>query len=192
MRRIGMLAVLLATVAVGRDASGQPPAKAKGEKYALLVGVRQYGTPDLRALKYPDADIEELAKVLIRSGYRPENVKVMTQRRGAEETRYLPVAANVRKELGLILKHLVEADSIVVALAGHGIQFQADEEAYFCPADAQLGDKASLIPIGSVFDALKGCGAGPRGSRSAGRRWNAPGLRSSYLGFRVAQVRSEQ
>jgi uncharacterized caspase-like protein len=100
--------------------------------------MRQYETPDLRALRYPEADAEELAKVLIKSGYRPKNVKVMTQRRGAEEPRYLPVASKVRKELGLILKHLDEGDSVVVALAGHGIQFQADEEAYFCPADAAV------------------------------------------------------
>ena len=93
MRRIWALALLTSSFWFGPEALGQVPGGAKGEKYALLVGVRQYETPDLRALKYSESDVEELAKVLIKSGYRPENVKLMTQRRGAEETRYLPVSS---------------------------------------------------------------------------------------------------
>jgi formylglycine-generating enzyme required for sulfatase activity len=160
MRRVWVLVLLTSVGWLGPATLGQAPGGAKGEKYALLVGVRQYETPDLRALKYPESDVEELAKVLINSGYRPENVKLMTQRRGAEEPRYLPIASKIRKELGLILNHLDENDSVIVALAGHGVQFQADEEAYFCPADALLGDRSTLIPLGSVYDAMKGSGAG--------------------------------
>lgn len=155
--RAGFLVVLLL---VAGEARAQPSAPAKGEKFALLVGVRQYETPDLRPLKYSEKDVEQLAAVLERSGYRRENIKLMTQTIGAENARYLPVAGKVRKELDLLLKHLGEGDCVVVALAGHGVQFQRDEEAYFCPADAQLGDKATLIPLGAIYDALKGCDAG--------------------------------
>ncbi len=160
MRKLCAVLIVTAAWMTGGEAPGQGPAGPKGDKYALLVGVRQYETPDLRALRYPESDVEELAKVLIRSGYRPENVKVMTQRRGAEEPRYAPVAAKIRKELALILRHLDEGDSVVVALAGHGVQFQTEDEAYFCPADAQLNDKSTMIALGSVYDALKASDAG--------------------------------
>ncbi len=63
------LAILLA-LALPDAAPAQKTARPKGEKYALLVGVRQYETPDLRTVKYAERDVEELARVLIQSGYR--------------------------------------------------------------------------------------------------------------------------
>ena len=76
--------------------------------------------------------------------------------------------ANIRKELGLLLKNMDEADSVVVALAGHGVQFRGDEESYFCPADARLADQATLIPLGEVYTALEALRR--RAQAAAGRR----------------------
>jgi hypothetical protein len=50
------------------------PARADGDRYALLVGVRQYYAIDLRPLDYAEADVTDLAHVFIDQGYRPENV----------------------------------------------------------------------------------------------------------------------
>src|SRR5262245_32271543 len=90
-----VLAVVVAVLA-GVPGLAQEP----GEKYALLVGVRKYSkTSELRELNYPERDMEDLAAVLRDGGYRPENLVLMTQAAGAENTRFLPIAANIRREL---------------------------------------------------------------------------------------------
>src|SRR3954451_5524752 len=106
-----VVVVVLAAVAGAPGFSQEP-----GEKYALLIGVRKYAkTSELRELHYPERDMEELAQVLRQGGYRPENVVLMTQTAGAENTRFLPTAANVRKELKSLLRDRLESDSILVA-----------------------------------------------------------------------------
>lgn len=126
-----------------------------GEKYALLVGVREYDKNELRTLPFSEADVEGLARLLRDSGYRAENVVVMTQSIGSKQPRYFPIATNIRKELDLLLAGRDEADSIVIALAGHGVQFRDDDECYFCPTDAKLGEKETLIPLGQIYRSLE-------------------------------------
>ena len=48
-----------------------------------------------------------------------------------------------------------------MALAGHGVQFRDSEasESYFCPADARLGDRSSLISLTEIHRALEKCRA---------------------------------
>src|SRR5690242_20171785 len=84
-------------------ALAQKPERPQGEKYALLVGVRQYDPNELRSLPYSEADAEGLAKVFLASGYKPRNVVLMTQRVGAEKLRFLPVADRIRQELKLLV-----------------------------------------------------------------------------------------
>jgi formylglycine-generating enzyme required for sulfatase activity len=137
-------------------------AQEPGEKYALLVGVYKYAkTSELRDLQFPERDMEDLATVLRDGGYRPENLVLMTQTAGAKpgNFRFLPLAANIRKELKALLRDRIKADSVLVAFAGHGIQFRGSEEVYFCPADARPDDKATLISLDEVYQALAGCQA---------------------------------
>ena len=156
-RSLGSLGLaVVAAALMGAPGFSQEP----GEKYALLVGVRRYDPNELRSLPYSEADVSELAEVLKASGYRPGNVVLMTQTAGAEEPRFLPLAGQVRKELKLLLQDLNEKDQVLIALAGHGVQFVGDPESYFCPADARLADRSSLIPLGEVYKELEACGAG--------------------------------
>jgi uncharacterized caspase-like protein len=136
--------------------------QAPGERYALLVGVRKYDPNELRSLPYAEADVEDLGQVLLASGYRPENVVMMTQHLGADEPRFLPLAVQVRKELDLLLRDREPSDTVLVAFAGHGIQSRGDGVSYFCPADAKLDDKQTLIPLDAVYSALEGSRAGLR------------------------------
>jgi hypothetical protein len=53
----------------------------------------------------------------------------MTQTRGADRTRLLSTSANIRTELGLMLKNMDEADRVVIALAGHGVQLSGARRA---------------------------------------------------------------
>lgn len=132
----------------------EPP----GQKLALLVAVRQYNKNELHSLKFTENDVDDLAKFLKEAGYR--RVVLMTQTVGADETRYLPLAANIRKELKGLLEDRQENDSVLVAFSGHGIQFKGDPDSYFCPADARLSDRTSLISTSDVYKLLDASGAG--------------------------------
>lgn len=136
-------------------AQGKKPA---GDKYALLVGVRQYDKNELRDLTYSEPDVVELAKILRESGYR--RVVLMTQTAGAENSRYLPLAANIRKELAGLLEDREEGDTVLVSFAGHGVQFAGDEEAYFCPMDTKLSNRQTLIALSDVYRQLEKSTAG--------------------------------
>jgi len=151
-------ALLLAALTVA-PALAQPGAR-RGEKYALLVGVKAYDPNELHELAYSEADVTGLATVLKAGGYEPANVVLMTQALGATKPRLLPLAANIRKELSLLLQDLEPADSVVVAFAGHGVQFAGEKSTYFCPADAKLADRSTLIPLDDVYRELEASKAG--------------------------------
>ena len=159
IRSIGLTLALVVAGLASRPSVGQQK-KSGGDKYALLVGVRKYDPNELRGLPYSEPDVVELSSVLKAEGYKPGNVVLMTQTAGADDTRFLPLAANVRKELKLLLDEVDEDDSVLIALAGHGVQFQGENESYFCPADARLADKSTLIPLSEIYKALENSRAG--------------------------------
>ena len=124
--------------------------------------------PALRTLNYPDRDVEELAKVLVEAGFSGDDIRVLTQERAARELRSMPSSDNIRTELARMLK-LVElrdnpADTVLVALAGHGIMDPKSEASYFCPADTGAKDLApddpALIDLGQLYDQLRRSKAG--------------------------------
>jgi len=65
---------------------------------------------------------------------------------------------------------LTADDTLIFAFMGHGVQFASDkpgnnqkdevQELYFCPEDAKLGDRNSLLSMDKVYDALGGSQAG--------------------------------
>src|SRR4051794_32665498 len=96
------LAVLLAAAPAGAQKAknrpkNKPGAASAGQRYALLVGVRQYDRSQLTSLNFTENDVAALAELLRNAGYK--RVVLMTQKRGADEARYLPTAANIRREL---------------------------------------------------------------------------------------------
>jgi formylglycine-generating enzyme required for sulfatase activity len=137
-------------------ATSDPP-RANGKKYALLVGVRDYNKEELRNLKYTENDIDAMAEILKESGY--QRVVVMTQTLGARNARYLPLADQIRKELKGLLEFRREGDTVILAFAGHGVQFKDEKESYFCPMDARLGDKKTLIALSEMYEQLNKCEA---------------------------------
>jgi len=133
----------------------------RAEQYAFIVGIGGYDEKQLDPLgEFPRNDAIEFRDVLIESGFKKENVVLMVDDlaalpKGNVAGRYLPEGAKIRKELGLLLPALERDDSLIIALAGHGVQFKGDNEPYFCPLDAKLDDKSSLISLTWLYDQLK-------------------------------------
>jgi len=156
----------LGAPSASRRARADEPNKA--QKYALLVGVREYKTPALRSLKYSERDIEDLAKVLLDAGFPEANLRILTQERAARGLRHLPTSDNIRTELDRMLKLVELADdpaaTVIIALAGHGIMDPKAERCFFCPADTAAvnlsPDDPALIDLGALYDQLKASPAG--------------------------------
>src|SRR5262249_14998256 len=65
-------------------------------------------------------------------------------------------------KLAALVKDRQKGDSLMVALSGHVIQFAGERECYYCPADADLMDPTTLLPLSDVFNMLDNCSAGTK------------------------------
>src|SRR5262249_26550989 len=131
-----------------------------GEKYALLVGVRNYcEAEELNPLNYPEQDVTEFAAVLQAGGWNKDHVVLMTHSEGVKNVRYLPLKERIRREMHLLLKGLQPDDTILVGFAGHGVHFEDEASGYFCPMDAQLDRRETLLSFQEVCTALEKCPA---------------------------------
>lgn len=144
---------------------------AAGENYALLVAVGDYDIKELRPLKYTRADVLEFHQALLDSGFASKNIVLMhddmeklvahCKSLGPDYKArdYLPEGEKIRRELQLLLGRLKADDSVIVAFAGHGVQFKGAKKSFYCPSDCQLEKKNSLIGIDEVYAALSECSA---------------------------------
>jgi hypothetical protein len=169
-------------------AAAAPPES--GGRYALVVGVGNYDPDELRALKYADRDAESLAEVLRDAGYA--RVVLMTAVEGAKKQRLSPTGENIREELKGLLENRRPEDTVLVAFAGHGVQFISQSEHYFCPSNARLRDPKTLIPLTEVYNQLKGCDAGTKILLVDACRNDPESDRSLGTGTRLASVTRPQ
>ena len=149
--RIGFLAIALCSTLLAIPA--------KAENYAFLVAVQDDSAKNLKPLKFTRNDIQEFSKLLVSSGFKAENIVLMTDK--AEHLRYAAEAEKIRKQMDMLLQGMQAKDTLIVAFAGHGVQFEGDERNYFCPADADLEDPkhSRLIALSEIYDKLKACPA---------------------------------
>ncbi len=131
-----------------------------GENYAFLVAVGDYDVKQLKPLAYTRNDVLEFAQALSDSGIKSDNIVVMhDDLRTLKSQRYLPQAEKIRKEFDLLLSSVDEGDSVIVAFAGHGVQFEGDQANFFCPIDADLEERRSLISLKEIYAKLEQCPA---------------------------------
>ncbi len=153
------LVFLVAVAALAAVVPAQAQDK-KGVDYAFLVACSGYDKTQLRELPYTVNDIEDFKKALLTTGFAEANVKVLHDKQ--TERRYHSERSKIMKELKLLLAGVKPEDTLAVAFSGHGVHFKGDKTGYFCPLDADLEDKTSLIPMdgpGGVFELLKSCKA---------------------------------
>jgi WD40 repeat protein len=145
---------LAAVAACAALIPAEPPA---GRKYAVLVGVKEYDHSKLRPLDYPEADVTELADVLRGAGYE---VTLLTT--AAREEKLRPTLANIYARLAEVLEKCKRHDTVLVGLSGHGLQFDGQRDAFFCPQDARpLPERTeTLLSLAGLYKRLDESGAG--------------------------------
>ncbi len=150
----------LAALALTCSLAGLPAAQSGGEagrSFALLVACGDYDVNELRKLPFTVRETEEFRDVLLATGFAAGDVRFL--RDGAPEFRFVPTRANIEKELGLLLGRAEAGDTVVVVLNGHGLQFKGDRTGYFCPLDAQVMRRDTLVAMDEVFAQLRACKA---------------------------------
>jgi formylglycine-generating enzyme required for sulfatase activity/tetratricopeptide (TPR) repeat protein len=132
-----------------------------GERYAILVGVRKYDkVSGLRPLAYTENDVTKMAELLYQSGYRPENIVLMTDAMGQKNARFLPEREKIWREMRALMRDRNPEDSLLVAFAGHGVEFKGNEDNYFCPLGARVEQRNTLISMKALYKELVDCRAG--------------------------------
>jgi len=87
----------------------------QNKAYAVLVGIANYESKDIRSLTYTTNDAKELAEVLIDpkyGGFKPENVTLLLDKTATTK--------NIKKSLGTGLRKVPSDGIALVFFAGHG------------------------------------------------------------------------
>ncbi len=122
-----------------------------GKKYALLVGVQEYGDGSgLRRLDYTENDVTDLAEVLKQQGYI---VTMMTESEYKKTGMgfLLPDAKKIMTMFKRLAEDCKREDTLLVALSGHGAHLKENNKLYFCPMDTKLEKTDSLLAIEDVM-----------------------------------------
>jgi formylglycine-generating enzyme required for sulfatase activity len=127
------------------------------DHYAVLIGVETYDTSTFNNLQFAGDDAVALSMQLERLGF-----KTTTMTSESESSRLRPTTpTKITDVIEAVGRSCAKDDTLVIALSGHGVQFSDEEllptgvrETYFCPSDASLGDKSTLLRISSIVDAM--------------------------------------
>jgi hypothetical protein len=152
-RRAGVVASLLLAL------SAASSFVTAAERYALLVGINEYQHAKLTPLKYAVNDVTELADVLKKAEYQ---VTLLTGAAGKKDEKLAPTKANIEKRLHEVVRRCQKGDTLLLAFTGHGLQFGAQKDAYYCPVDARPFETEtdSLVSISKVYSELEASFAG--------------------------------
>lgn len=131
-----------------QDVRAQPPTR-----YAILVGVNKYQHDRLPSLNYAVNDVVGLAQVLGQSGYQ---VQLLCDTTGERNAQLAPTKANIERHRKTTLQKCRKGDSVLMAFAGHGLQFEGQKDSFFCPSDARpFADRTdSLVSLGKIYEEL--------------------------------------
>lgn len=124
--------------------------------FAFLVGCSDYDEKEFRSLKFSRNDVISLYDALRSAGYPERNIVLMHDKQPVD---LVPEARKIRKQLNLLLGGLRPQDTVIVAFAGHGVQFQGEKQNYFCPRDAEARDRGTLISLEDIYKQLDTCRA---------------------------------
>jgi hypothetical protein len=133
------------------------------DRWAVVIGVGRYASPDIPSLRYSVADAEAFAQLLIeRGGFKKENVLLLT-----EKTERKPTLRDMKWALGTFLaRSAKKEDLVVIFYAGHGapeIDPRGSEPdglaKYLVPSDADPNDLyATALPMDElqiIFDRIE-------------------------------------
>ncbi len=129
-----------------------PPPPPPPNRWAVIVGIGRYESPEIPRLRYSVPDAEAVHQVLTGpAGFKPEHVLLLTDR-----TDRKPTYRNLKWALGTFLARSAQKDdTVVIFFAGHGAP-ETDQRGierdglakYLIPSDADPDDLyATAFPM---------------------------------------------
>ncbi len=132
------------------------------DKYAVLVGVGDYDPAKFDRLQFAKDDASVLGKTLDKIGFQTTLITADAPSPRLRPTNPQKILTAVQS----VANSCIKGDTLFVSLSGHGVQFLDDTtdenavpETFFCPEDADLLDKSSLLPISALVEILDRCEA---------------------------------
>ena len=133
---------------------GQAARQGGGKRYALLIGNQTYGgSTGMPALTTPFADIDALAKVLIRRYGFVTDARLPD---GSVLPLFLKDATRAQIEQTLFrLSQVAGAeDQVLIYYGGHGLFEDVTDTAFWVPSDAVAGVPPSYVSASGISEAL--------------------------------------
>jgi hypothetical protein len=129
---------------VAAVAPPRPSPPATHDRWAVVIGVGRYESPDIPKLRYPVPDAEAIFEVLTGPGaFKKEHVLLLT-----DKTEKKPTYRNLKWALGTFLARSAKKDdTVLIFFAGHGAP-EVDQRGierdglakYLVPSDAEPDD----------------------------------------------------
>jgi hypothetical protein len=145
-----LLGLLLAPFVVGNSAAAAAPAR-----WAMVVGVDRYDSPDIRGLQCAGADANALAATLSQyAGIDRDHIILLSS---DQKGRYKPTSTNVLGWFEALKARVRPGDDFIFYFSGHGI----DENGvgYLLTADTDLTSpillRKSALAVSEVKEALE-------------------------------------
>jgi hypothetical protein len=130
--RMRALAVFLAAVAVFSSEISAQAAPAKGECWAVLIGIGVYQVAGVPNLSCTVNDVKKIGSTLKKlGGYDQARILEMTDE---SSERFQPCKANIEREVAQILKKVRPGDTVFLYFSGHGF-LDADGRLYLAAND---------------------------------------------------------
>ncbi|WP_158281476.1 caspase family protein [Sediminitomix flava] len=110
--------------------------KSDGKYYALLIGVQDYGDPEINSLTNPINDVTDLNKILIENyEFEGENVQILKN----------PSRSSIVESFDLLRAKMTAEDNLLIFFAGHGYWDDSSKLGFWLPSDAKRNSTANWL-----------------------------------------------
>jgi uncharacterized caspase-like protein len=130
--------------------------QARGQRWALLVGIDKYDSPRISPLRFSVTDVQAVAETLTKdAGFPEENVIVLTSDRTAEGR---PTNTNILRRFRYLAEKIGPNDTFLFYFSGHGFSFEEGKH-FLASVNADNADMESLektaISLKELQDRMK-------------------------------------
>lgn len=192
MLRRGVVPFVALTVLIlgALTVSGQKPRRVEhldvGYRWAVVIGIDDYGKSGIPPLRYCVADAELVAKQLVdRCGYEKERVLLLNDKQKGKTLQ--PNKWNIKHKLEKCISKVAKVDTVLVFFAGHGFVGEGGQGFLATQGCNRENLASTALGIGELREMLSGCKASQKllvldCCHAGNARGNIFGVSSAELG----------
>ncbi|MCK4751122.1 MAG: caspase family protein, partial [Bacteroidales bacterium] len=117
------------------------------KNYALIIGVKEYQSPNVNDLANPISDATRLARVLLEKYNFREKEMVFLQN---------PTRMQIITALDLLAGVVTPIDNLLIFYAGHGLWDEQFKKGYWIPSDASPDNRSNWFSNSALRDYVGG------------------------------------